>query len=257
MNLAKGRYLHKDWIYAVRMGEIGGCSVEHKFGRNDGVPNGSWQFINQLGFTDWPLSAPSLVRIKAGGDATDDVNGNNARTIIVDGIDDSFNRVIDIISTNGASASANSSISFWRPFRLYVNSVGTYGKTNTAAITLENNAGTKDLIQIPLDEGQTQFGAFSTPVGKQAYLLSFYVQVDSNKTANIRICTREDYHITSAPMKAKRVRKFFEGVSGEMLYVPKSPNTFISEKTDIWVEAYGDGAIVEVSCELELLIMDI
>jgi len=228
----------------------------HKFGRNDGVPNGSWEFITLLGLTSWPLSAPTTVRIKAGGNANDTSGGSGAREVTIQGIDDSFNEVSETITTAGAFASAATSTSFWRVHRAWVSAVGTYGNANTGAITIENSAGGTDLIQIGAGEGQSQFCAWTVPIGKTAYLLSLNVDVDSNKTANIRVFTRDDIDITSAPMKSKRLRLFFDSVAGSLSWIPKGPELRINQKSDIWVEAYGDGAIIETSADFELLVVD-
>jgi hypothetical protein len=44
-------------------------------------------------------------------------------------------------------------------------------------------------------------------------------------------------------------------VSGHM-HIPQGPELSLSEKTDIWFEAYGDGAASAVSIDFELLLVD-
>jgi len=194
----------KDFLIEVQKGNIAGHSMVHKFGRNDNVPMNSWEFINLLGFTDWPLSAPTTVRIKAGGDAAD-VAG---------------------------------------------------GAANTAAVTVENSGGGTDVIQIGAGEGQTQFGGWTVSLGKSAYLMSLHMHVDSKKIANIRMFTREDIDDVVAPMKSKRLKLFFDGVIGNVPYRAKGPEIKIPQKTDIWLEAFGDAATAEVACDFELLVVD-
>ena len=98
-------FLRTDFYIQVKEGKIPGYSLVHKYGRNPAVPNGTWAFINQLGFTSWPLSAATKVRIKAGGDAADDAAGNGARSVIVQGIQTNLNEGTYEIATNGINES--------------------------------------------------------------------------------------------------------------------------------------------------------
>ncbi|KKM76613.1 hypothetical protein LCGC14_1378350 [marine sediment metagenome] len=246
----------KDFLIEVQKGNIAGHSMVHKFGRNDNVPMNSWAFINLLGFTDWPLSAPTTVRIKAGGDAADVAGGAGAREITVLGLDDSFNEVEEAIATNGVNVSAATATAFWRIYRAWVSAVGTYGVANTTAVTVENSGGGTDVIQIGAGEGQTQFGGWTVSLGKSAYLMSLHMHVDSKKIANIRMFTREDIDDVVAPMKSKRLKLFFDGVIGNVPYRAKGPEIKIPQKTDIWLEAFGDAATAEVACDFELLVVD-
>jgi hypothetical protein len=221
------------------------------------VPDGSWEFINLLGFTGWPLSAATTVRIKAGGNAADDAAGAGAREITVQGIDDSFNEVTETIATAGASASSNTTTLFWRVHRAWVSAVGTYGVANTAAIDIENSGGGTDLIRIGADEGQTLFTGWTVPIGKTAYLLSTDAYVNTTTSVRIRLLTRANIDDTSAPMSSKRIRAVFNGANGKaVIYVPRAPVISIAAKSDVWLEAQGVGATASVTSNFELLVVD-
>lgn len=246
----------RDWFADACMGNIPGASCVHKFGRNAAVPNGSWEFVTLLGQTGHVLSAATAVRIKSGGDAADTAAGNGAREITVQGIDDSFNEISVTIATNGASASTATTELFWRVHRAWVSSCGTYGAANTAAITIENGTGGTDIMQMGIEEGQSQDCVWSVPTGKTAYLVSLNINVDASKPADIRLFTRNDLDDTTAPMKSKRLKKYFDGVQGPFTYKPRGINTSILGKGDIWVEAQGSGAGTEVSVDMEILVID-
>ena len=246
----------KDFLIEVQKGNVAGHSMVHKFGRNDELPNGSWEVINLLGST-WPiLSAATTVRIKAGGNAADTAAGAGAREVTVQGIDSNGDETSETIATAGASASSATTASFWRIHRAWVSSVGTYGSANTAAVTIENSGGGTDLIQIAADEGQTQFAGFTIPSGKTGYLISLHLTVDASKAADFRVFTLNDITDTTAPMASKRLKLYFDGVLGELRYVPKGPELSLSALTDIWIEASGGGAGTEVSADFELLLVD-
>lgn len=245
-----------NYLIEVSRGNISGHSYVHKFGRNDAVPNGSWAFINLLGSANGLLSAATAVRIKAGGNANDASAGSGAREITVQGITTGGTEQSVTIATAGTSASAATSITFWRVHRAWVSAAGTYGGANTSDITIENSAGGTDLIKIGSSEGQTQYAGYTIPSGKTGYLLSVHVTVDSNKRANIRIFTRDNITDTSAPVSAKRLKLFWDGLTESFRYSPKGPELSINALSDIWVEAYGDGAASEVSADFELLLVD-
>lgn len=246
----------QDYLIEVQRGNVPGVSMVHKFGRNDAVPNGSWAFVNLSGFTAWPLSAATTVRVKAGGDAADTAAGAGAREVTVQGIDSNFAETSEAIATAGASASSATSTSFWRVHRAWVSSAGTYGAANTAAIDIENSGGGTDLIQIGVEEGQSQFAGWTVPASKTAYLLYLHISADGLKPADIRVFTRADIDDASAPVASKRLKLFFDGIAGAMRYLPKGPELIIPAKSDIWVEARGSGALTEVSANFELLIID-
>lgn len=240
----------------VQEGHVPGYSVVHKFGRNDAVPSGSWEFVNLLRFTGWPLSAATTVRVKAGGNVNDDATaGTGAREVTVQGIDDSFNEVSETLATAGVSASLATTTLFWRVHRVWVSACGTYGGSNIGNILIENSGGGTDLIKIATGDGQTHFGGWTVPVGKTAYLLSMYALVDTNKSARIHVYTREDIDVVAAPTQAKRVRMDF-AVTSVATFQPASPSVVIPEKTDFWIEALGDGTIVAVTFDFELLVVD-
>lgn len=245
-----------NWLLEVEKGNIPGHSIMHKFGRNDAVPNGTWAFINLLGFTAWPLSAATTVRIKAGGNVADVAGGAGATEVTVQGLDDSFNEVEETIATNGSSVSLATATSFWRVYRAWVSGVGTYGAANTANIDFENSGGGTDLIRIAADEGQTQFGGFTIPVNKKGYLLSVIITVDAAKAADIRMYQRENIDDVVAPMSPKRLQTYWDGALGVLLFSPHSPQV-LAGKTDIWFEARGSsGSGTEVSVDFEVLLVD-
>jgi hypothetical protein len=58
-------------------------------------------------------------------------------------------------------------------------------------------------------------------------------------------------------MDSKRLKFYWDGIqSPGFTYRPKGPELSISQKSDIWFEAYGDGAVSSVSVDFELLVVD-
>ncbi|KKN29231.1 hypothetical protein LCGC14_0846180 [marine sediment metagenome] len=251
------RQFTRDFLIEVQKGNVAGHSIVHKFGRNPDVPNGTFEGVNQLSALFNFLTAATTVRIKAGGNAADDVAGNGARTVTVEGLDNTGAAATETINTNGVNASSNTSTSFWRVFRAYVATCGTYGASNTAEIIIENSGGGTDLISIAIAEGQSKYGAYAIPLGKTGYLLDVLVEADAAKAADFRVCTREDLtDASSAPFSPVRVILYFDGVLGQATIDPHSPIFSLPALTDIWIDAEGGGAGTEVSCDFEILLVD-
>lgn len=251
------REFTRDFLIEVQKGTIPGHSLVHKFGRNASVPNGTFEGVNQLSASFNFLTAATTVRIKAGGNAADAVAGNGARTVKINGLDNTGAFATETINTNGVGASSNTSTSFWRVFRAYVATCGTYGGSNTAQIIIENSGGGTDLISIATGEGQSKYGAYAIPLGKTGYLLDVLVEADAAKAADFRVCTRGDLtDASSAPFSPVRVRLYFDGVLGQATIDPHSPILSLPALTDIWVDAEGGGAQTEVSCDFEILLVD-
>lgn len=247
---------HRDYLIAVQKGEIPGASMVHKFGRNDAVPNGIWAHVNLLGSASWRLQAPTTARIKAGGNIADTADGAGARSVVIQGLDSAFRSTTEEVVTNGANASLETSTSWWRIFRAWVSGVGTYGGANVGDIVIENGGGGTDLIKIAAGEGQTQFSAYSIPDGFTGYLLGIHLHVDTNKSSNVRLFVVEDFDTIAAPMKPRRLKLFFDGLINSGAHLPDGPELILPAKSDLWFEAQGDGAVSQVSCHFELLLVD-
>ena len=249
------RFGTTDFLLEVGNGNVPGHSLVHKFGRNDAVPNGSFAFVNTLGFTGWPLSAATTVRVKA-GNAADDIAGAGARKVKINGIDDSYDEVTAEVDTAGGSASAVTSTSFIRVHRAWVSEQGTYGAANTAAVIVENSAGTTDLLEIAATMGQSEFAGWTVPRNKTAYLMSVTVHTQATKPADVALFMRESMDVTAAPlMQARRLKAYFAGIDGQFSFVPRSPIS-APAKTDVWFEAQGAGAGGTASVDFELLVVD-
>jgi len=250
--------INKEFLIEVEKSNIPGHSMIHKFGRNDAVSSGSWEHVSLTPFSTANFrTSPIAMRVKA-GNANDTAAGNGAREVTIQGIDSNFNEVSEAVATAGESASANTSATFWRVHRAWVSAAGTYTAANTAAIVIEDSGGGADFMTIGVEEGQSQYTGWTTPINKTAYLLSLHISVDSatNKEADVRIFTRENIDDVSAPMSSKRLKLFFDGIEGGYRYYPKGPEFIINAKADLWAEARGDTNNTQVSVDFELLVVD-
>lgn len=246
----------KEFYIEVRRGNIPRHRIVHKFGNNIIVANGVWSLVSPVSIASAMPASGSRVRIKAGGNADDTVDGLGCRSVELIGINENFEEVSEIITTSGTGISASSIHSYWRLHRLKATDVGTYGGANNGVITFENINGDADRLLLRASEGQSQHGMWSTPVGKTAYVLGIYVESDGAKAADFRLLVRKNYDIVTTPMHSVRLKIFFDGVMGQTTSRTKTPSIELPEKTDIWISARGGGAQTEVSVDIEILLID-
>lgn len=236
-------------------------SVVHKFGRNVGVST-SYVPVSIGGVyqTPQPASATTL-RIKAGGDANDTAAGTGARSIHLIGLDETGAEVSETVVTAGASASSATTTTFIRLYRVHVEDSGTYASSaagsHSAAITIENGSGgtdwaTIDATAFPLS--QSEIGAYTVPVGYEAYIQSINVVVDASKTTRIILFKRAGVTDASAPYEAMRVvlNLFSEGGSERLM--PLTPWGPFAAGTDIGFMAKIDTGTAEVNVDFEILL---
>ncbi len=215
-----------------------------KFGFNAAVGT-SFEAIHSLGGAINFPTAAETVRIKAGGDATDDAGGDGARSIQVYGIDDNLNEVNEVIVTNGADASLATTALFWRVFRARVIDVGLYGAANTTAITIENTASAQELLEIPATLGQSQTSLVSTALKRPIVITNISFLVEALKVVTFRMFIREAFTTVAAPFRAKRqlLSPLKVSESGERMSLDAP--MFVPELSDVWFEGTHATATVE------------
>lgn len=242
----------RHFLLEVSKGNVPGHSLVEKFGKNDSVPNGSWALVSDLASSF--LQATTKLRVKA-GNAADTAAGAGAQSILVEGIDSTLAYVSETLVPNGASPGTAGTLDWWRPVRAYVTACGTYGAANTAAVVIENSAGTADLLKINTEEGQTQFASFTVPTGVTAYLVEVILTVDALKPADIRLMTRENFNDVTTPYSPVRIKRYWTGIESRLVVTFEAPLKF-EALTDVWFEANGAGAATAVSVEFEMVLVD-
>lgn len=219
---------------------------EHKYGGNPSVPNGSWATINQLGTMYFPTVA-STVRIKAGGNTNDTALGSGATSVTVYGLDETGELAQETLATAGASASASTTTTFIRLFRVRATTVGTYATTtgnvgaNAGTIVIEITAGGQDWLEVAAGSGSTEYAGYTIPLGWDGYLRRIDMQVNATKAASIRMVQRQNILTVAGGMSPKTIQFNFEGVMGGLTTTNTSPVGYLPPLTDVWMEAKGGG----------------
>ena len=222
------------------------------FGRHVAVPNATFEPIAPAGLLLF-LEAPDTMRIKAGGDAADDATGAGARSVKITGlavVGNDIRRASETIVTSGVSASAATTLLWWRIDLVEVDSVGTYGVANTAEIIIENVNTPLDRITIPIEVGSSEVAVFSTPDDHEFHIEQVIVSVDAVQAAEIRMLFRTEFDVVVAPMKPLVTKRTFEASVGETTFSLKSP-LVCPPLTDIFFEGSAGAATASVTVSMD------
>lgn len=238
------------------------AKVIHKFGHNEDLGTVIEHVWSVGGIYVWLTAGATLEAIS--NHVNDTAAGSGARSIVVEGLDDSFNEITEVIVMNGTSASAATTQLFRRVNRAYILTSGTYHFGSDGDITVRlSGAGaiqceiqhtTADLT--PWKFGQTQLARYSVPAGKTCLIRRITAENDSDKLADMIVCTMESADVIAAPFTAPRLLKEFSGISGARLIEFESPHK-VAEKSDIWANArLRSGSTTKVTVDFEIIIHD-
>lgn len=245
----------------VSQGTQTGYSVVHKFGRNAEVGTTFVPVCNGGVYQTPQVASATTLRIKAGGDAGDAAAGAGARSVTLEGLDETGAEVSETVATAGASASDFTTTTFLRLFRVYVATSGTYA-TSTAASHVEDiviEDGTNDWATITstgFPRGQSQIGVYSVPLGKRAFIEQVEVSTESTKVVDLNFYARENILETDPPYTAMRLKRELVGIEGNsqsLFLIPKGPYPAL---TDIGFMARVANSTADVSVDFTILLED-
>jgi hypothetical protein len=176
-------------------------------GRNAEVPGAGFETIwngadNGLTAIYPTITTAETVRVRAGGNANDDIAGTGARKIQVDGLDQNFNEVSEIIELAGASASAATTATFRAVNEVCVIEWGTFEGENAGVIIIENTSSTQAMAAINTGVGRSQGALYTVPANKTMYITSIVPTVGSNNTADLSLFSFKDVSDITSPVTA-------------------------------------------------------
>lgn len=238
----------------IPLGRITGTSSQHKFGANVSVGTTREDIWSAGGIYPWPVTAET-VRIKVGGNAADTVDGAGARSITIEGLDENWEIATETLVTAGASASAATSTTFYRVYRVHVETSGTYTGVNTGIITIENTTSTDVLAEIQAAYGQTQMTQYTVPANKKALLYLPSVTIGTNQRGNARLLQRQNADTLSAPFSAKRVLFEADAFVGSRDFLGVFP-ILIQEKTDLWADGVAEASTASINFSYAIVLIE-
>jgi len=257
--------LSREFLFEVSRGNIAGCSLVHKFGRNAAVGT-TLTPVALGGIYRTPTAAVTLAAISTA--SADNQAGAGARELTLQYLDSNFalqNATLLMHPTDGTIESSDTVTDVIRLFRAYVSSSGSYSDlstptaSHTGTITIRVSGGgatwaTIEYYDTAFGLGQTQIGWYTIPAGKTGYILSTAFSVETNKSVDLLFMQRRDADDITSPYSALRLVQNYDGLIGFGEFDHKSVESY-PEKTDIgfMVEA---ASSAQVSAEFELLLVD-
>lgn len=201
---------------------ISGMFAVKKFGRNSAIGTG-WTIVAPGGIYQQPSGTVSMEFVSSdAGDARDDTG---AHEITVEGLDANWELqtvATPTHATNGTTAVAISGT--WRRiFRAYVSKGGAYpaagAGSHIGTITIRVAGAGATYTTIPvvssLPVGQSLIGCYTIPTGYTGHIFLTSVSVDSGKTVDIGLFSRERADDTTSTYDGtRRVKSIFTGVAG-------------------------------------------
>lgn len=246
----------------VAKGNVAKSSILHKFGRNPSVGT-SFVAIAEGGLYEIILNTnATTLRIKAGGNAGDTQFGLGGREVVLQGLNETGAFVEESLSTDGSTASLSTTTTFMRLFRVFVSKSGddegNPPVSHVDDIVIESSSGTEDWAIISATDvprSQTTISCFSVPLNTTAFIESFVINVESNKTADVQFYIRENILETVAPFTPYRLQQETIAVSGFQPIVFANPRR-IEALTDIIFLAKAQVGTADVSVDFDITLVE-
>ena len=228
--------------------------VIHKFGSNEDVGTSEEDIWINGGIYTWLKTTRRLEAIA--DSAADDSAGTGAWSIVVEGLDANYNEIQETIVMNGTTATDSTTQAFVRVNRAYVTQMGTYHDGNAGNITIRIAGGgaVQAVISgIEPDKGQTQIARYTVPSGYRAWLVGFYIEVQSTKSADFHFWQyRNANDTTSVYSGAKRLVFQLDGIESAFSPTIKAPIGPFPAMTDLWFSALASAVNTNVSADFEI-----
>jgi len=171
--------------------------------------------------------------------ALDTIAGIGARSLNIEGLDANFSTIEEDLNLSGTTP-VNTTLEYIRIQDVHVTTVGGYGNSNVGAITGYAILNRSVQTFIDPDEAEAHSSHYTVPLGMEAIITFFSTSIQTGKTIEITLKSRENADDTTVPVSPiTRVREFhgLEGTHDELSFA----NLKFSEKTDVWFTAVGSG----------------
>lgn len=240
-----------DVIAAVNLGLIvrnGRASFAiSKFGRFTAVPTAPGADLWSAGgaYTGF-IAAAVAVRVKAGGNVADDVAGTGVRTLEVFGLDENLDRASEVLTTAGVGASAPSTTTFRRVFRVRAITAGS-NDNNVGAVDIETTGGVL-LARMVADIGSSEMAIYAIPAGYSGWVPDDLFKIEDVQKANLSFLTRS-IDLADGAITTEQTYD----VVDDILRTQRKGWIRLPEKTDVWMHAIASAGTISVSATISIL----
>lgn len=240
--------------FTVSTGYFGNeWKVINKFGDNQDIDAAQgWKDIVKWATgtnANWtPLTSAETMDV-ASSSTNDDSGGTGARTLYIEGLDNSYNEINETITMDGTNTVVTSK-EFLRVHRAYAKAVGS-GGVNDGNITISATTAGTNQGYINSDDGQTLQTIYTIPLGYTGYFYEGQMTSgDTTKYTEGRILFR--IH-NGTEYESWRSQGIID-ITGLSVSLGLDGSPALPEKTDIRMQANADANNTEVSGRLKILL---
>lgn len=233
-----------DFYLEVAKGKIPGHSIVNKFGHNPSTSAGDDVWGGGGRYVFYP-TAGVLVDVVSTADSDNGATATGALTVIVQGLDENWDRVEETVTMDGTTPVTTMTTTFVRLFRAFVQISGA-NETNDGDITVYARATGSGVdagdvgVFIGAGGGQTQQTIFTIPRLEAAYFIKGYTGLATSlKTAEngiFRWMLRVNAFGPGGAWLTQGEIGLVNTGSGHWQYEYGAPAGAIPEKTDIRIE---------------------
>ena len=240
------KYINNEGLNIAR-GLVRNTSSVNKFGYNGAIGTSYETIWTDSNLMPYVSIANNMVVTSSSSD--DDVGGTGAQTITVEGLDENYNPVSAVFNMNGTGNSTNTSVSFLRAYRAFVNTVGS-GDFNQGVIS--GSLSGNNIIHILTGENQTLQANFTTAANTTAFVNDILLSSGKeNKTGLFRLVVR-DNRTPNKPFLNKQLIELYRDSTVIEYPVPLK----IPEKHDIEIQCKNlDASTLSASATFNLTIV--
>lgn len=223
----------RNFFVEATKGNIVGQETINKFGHNEDLGTSFEDVQNEGGILIF-LQSAELITFSS-NDAGDTLLGTNATSIEIQGLDENFAEITEILNLSGTTG-VNTTNEYIRINRIFVHQVGNYSTTNAGFINGVAAISGTTQIQIGAEEGQSQTTHYTVPAGNKVIITGIFASVATGKTVDIRFLTRANADDIIPPTSPIRLMREIHGLNTPYIALSKA-NLNFNEKTDIWFVA--------------------
>ena len=162
-------------------GKYTGRSIVHKFGRNPDVDAAEDIWNGGGTYTGFPVSGSAETLSVFSSSANDTAAGTGARTVILYGLDSSYNEINETVTLNGTTPVATTN-TFWRMHLGIVVTAGS-SEVNEGSITARHSTTTANVFMVmPIGYSFAAICCYTIPAGYTGYIKKYRASMLDNTT---------------------------------------------------------------------------
>ena len=235
-----------DWYLQVAMGLVTGVTYVQRSGYNPDISSNNtgesiWVEGGIYPFTTWEDTAQKLYVISTSASDT-------GKTIYIEGLDASYNRITETITTNGTTAVATTK----NFLRIHTATITSHNTPNVGEITFRLTSGTGTVVaHIGAGLGMTKLSQYTVPAGYTAYIMYGDATTFRGGSGNIGSLLKMMVRLYNGTFVCVFQAEVVNGYYRNDFKVPM----VIPEKSDIDVQIVADANGTAATCNYQVILI--